>query len=166
LLSHDSLKTSRVSKSFNVSGVRCIRRYQAGGKVEEEMNCRSCNTLINYNYLSDCPQCGCAVEQGALPKLDPSAGAQEERGWSYYLTKILYVLSASVVGMIAGAVVLYFSAGVIYLALASPEPYPGAYCGRGMAVRILSILAGGFLGSVGGTAFSIKHSMSSRQKST
>jgi hypothetical protein len=129
------------------------------------MNCRSCNTLINYNYLSNCPHCGCAVEQGALPRLDPSVEAQKERGWSYYLVKILYVLSASVVGMISGAVVLYCSAAAIYLALASPEPYPGAHCGRGMAIGMLSILAGGFLGSVGGTAFSITHSISRAQNS-
>ena len=73
------------------------------------------------------------------------------------------MLSASVVGMISGAVVLYFSAGVIYLTLASHEPYPGAHCGRGMAVAMLSILAGGFLGSVGGTAFSIKHPIKARE---
>ena len=129
------------------------------------MNCRSCNTIINYNYLTDCPQCGCAVERGELPKLDPATGAQEGRNWSFYVVKIFYVLTASVVGMISGAVVLYFSAAGIYLALASPEPYPGAHCGRGMALAMLSILAGGFLGTVGGTAFSIKHSISSAQKS-
>lgn len=129
------------------------------------MNCRSCNTIINYNYVTDCPQCGCAIERSELPRLEPSTGAQGERDWSYYVTRILYVLSASVVGMISGAVVLYFSAGVIYLTLASPEPYPGAHCGRGMAIAMLSILAGGFLGSVGGTAFSIKHPISSHEKS-
>ena len=129
------------------------------------MNCRSCNTLINYNYVSDCPQCGCAVERDELPKLDASAVAPEQRGWFHYLTRILYVLSASVMGMISGAVVLYFSAAGIYLALASPEPYSGAHCGRGMALAMLSILAGGFLGTVGGTAFSIKHPIRSREKS-
>jgi hypothetical protein len=127
------------------------------------MNCRSCNTIINYNYVTDCPQCGCAVEQSDLPKLDPSTGAQQERDWPYYLANIFYVLSASVVGMLSGAVVLYFSAGVIYLALASPETYPGEHCGRGMAVGMLSILAGGFLGTVGGTAFSIKHSIKAQE---
>lgn len=130
-----------------------------------KMNCRSCNTIINYNYLSDCPQCGCAVERTELPKLDPSAGAQEDRNWSHYLTNIGYVLSASFVGMIAGALVLYFSAGVIYRTLASPETYPGQHCGRGMALAMLSILAGGFLGTVGGTAFSIKHPIRFPEKS-
>jgi hypothetical protein len=125
------------------------------------MDCRSCNTIINYNYLTDCPQCGCAVEQSKLPTLEPPTDAQEGRDWSYYVAKIFYVLLASGAGMISGAVVLYFSAAVIYLALASPETYPGEHCGRGMALGMLSILAGGFLGTVGGTAFSIKHSISS-----
>jgi hypothetical protein len=125
------------------------------------MDCRSCNTIINYNYLTDCPQCGCAVERSKLPTLEPPADAQEGRDWSYYVAKIFYVLLASGAGMISGAVVLYFSTAVIYLALASPETYPGEHCGRGMALGMLSILAGGFLGTVGGTAFSIKHSISS-----
>lgn len=138
---------------------------EAGWKVEEEMNCRSCNTIINYNYVTDCPQCGCAVERSELPKLDPSTGAQGGRDWSYCVANILYVLLASGAGMISGAVVLYFSAAAIYLALSSPEPYPGAHCGSGMAVGMLSILGGGFLGTVGGTAFSIKHSIRSPGKS-
>jgi hypothetical protein len=125
------------------------------------MDCRSCNTIINYNYLTDRPQCGCAVERSKLPTLEPPTDAQEGRDWSYYVAKIFYVLLASGAGMISGAVVLYFSAAVIYLALASPETYPGEHCGRGMALGMLSILAGGFLGTVGGTAFSIKHSISS-----
>jgi hypothetical protein len=127
------------------------------------MNCRSCNTEINYNYLSDCPQCGCAVERGELPKLDPSTGGQEGRNWSHYLTNIGYVLSASLVGMIAGAFVLCFSGVVIYRTLAAPEIYPGQHCGKGMALTMLSILAGGFLGTVGGTAFSIKHPIKARK---
>ena len=125
------------------------------------MNCRNCNSIINYNYVTDCPQCGSAVEQRDLPKLDPASG-QKKSVWSYRLANIIYVLLASVAGMISGAVVLYFSAAVIYISLASPETYPGEHCGRGMALGMLSILAGGFLGTVGGTAFAIKHQKTSR----
>ena len=122
------------------------------------MNCRNCNSIINYNYIADCPQCGCAVERGDLPKLDPStASGQKQSVWSYCLANIIYVLLTSVVGMISGAVVLYFSAAVVYLTLSSPEMYPGQHCGRGMALGMLSIVTGGFLGAVGGTAFGIKH---------
>jgi len=120
------------------------------------MNCRNCNIAINYNYVTDCPQCGTAIEQGDLPKLDPSTGQSD---WSHHLANIILVLLTSVAGMVSGAVVLYFSAAVLYIALASPETYPGEHCGRGMAVGMLSILAGGFLGTVGGTAFGLKHSV-------
>jgi len=52
------------------------------------MNCRNCNIAINYNYVTDCPQCGSAVERGDLPKLDPSTG-QKESDWSYRLANII-----------------------------------------------------------------------------
>ena len=143
--------------TFHVSAVSGIPSWR---RVEEAMNCRTCNTIINYNYVTDCPQCGSAVERCDLPKLNPSTeSGQKESVWSYRLANIIYVLLTSVAGMISGAVVLYFSAAIIYIALASPETYPGQHCSRGMAVGMLSILAGGFLGTVGGTAFGVKHSI-------
>jgi hypothetical protein len=120
------------------------------------MNCRNCKTIINYNYVTECPQCGDAVQEGEFPKLEPSAG-QKESVWSCYVTNVIYVLVTSLVGMISGAVVLYFSAALSYLALSSPETFPGEHCGQGMAVGMLSILAGAFLGTAGGTAFGVKH---------
>ena len=60
--------------------------------------------------------------------------------------------------MVAGAVVMYFSAALIYIALTPPPTYPGEHnCSRGTAIAILSILLGAFLGTVGGAAFGIKH---------
>ena len=117
------------------------------------MNCKNCNAIINYNYLTACPQCGGALDQADLPKVDPST----ESRWPYYVANTIYVLVTSAVGMVAGAVVIYFSAAVIYIALASPEKYPGQHCGRGMAVGMLSMMAGAFLGTVGGAVFSVKH---------
>jgi hypothetical protein len=130
------------------------------------MNCQNCKSIIHYNYLTDCPQCGAGVEQCDLPKLDRSTAPGQESGWSYRLANSLLVLLTSVAGMISGAVVLYFSAALLYIALASPETYPGQHCGRGMAIGMLSILAGGFLGTVGGTAFGIKHLISSPENPT
>lgn len=118
------------------------------------MNCRNCNTIIDYNYVTDCPRCGCAVEQGDLPKLDP--WRQKQSVWPY-LGNLIYVLVTSAVGMIIGAVVVYFSAAVVYMALSSPETFSGEHCARGMAIGMLSILTGGFLGTVGGTTFGIKY---------
>lgn len=120
------------------------------------MNCRNCNTIIDYNYVTDCPQCSCALERGELPKLDPSTGSGKNKGvWLCYLANLIYVLVTSGVGMISGAVVIYFGAAGIYLTLSSPETYPGEHCARGMAFGMLSILIGGFLGTVGGASFGI-----------
>ena len=119
------------------------------------MNCRNCNAVIDYIYVTECPQCGCVVEEGDLPKLDPSG--KTKRVWPYHLVNVVYVLVTSAVGMISGAVVIYFSAAVLYIAFASAETYPGENCARGTAIGVLAILIGGFLGTVGGTAFAIKH---------
>ena len=119
------------------------------------MNCRNCNCIINYNYVTNCPQCGYAVEEGDLPKLDPST--KKEKRWPYCVGNLIYVLVTAGVGMISGAVVIYFSFALMYLALSSPETYPGEHCSRGMALGMLSILVGGFLGTAGGTAFGLKH---------
>ena len=122
------------------------------------MNCRDCKSIINYNYITACLQCGCAVEGVDLPKLDPSTGTRDQENVRpHYLANLIYVLLTAGVGTISGAVVLYFGTAVIYLALSSPETFPGEHCGRGMAFGMLSILTGGFLGTVGGTAFGLKH---------
>ena len=121
------------------------------------MNCRNCNTIINYNYVTDCPQCGCAVEERDLPKLDPlTTSRKQNRVWSH-LANLIYVLVASGVGLISGAVVTYFSAALLFSALSSPETYPGENCAKGAAVGMLSIMLGAFLGTIGGAVFSVKH---------
>jgi len=96
------------------------------------------------------------VEEGDLPKIDPSIG-QKRSVWPYYVGNFIYVLVTAAVGMISGAVVVYFTAGMIYMALSSPETVPGEHCARGMAIGMLSILLGGFLGTAGGAVFGVKH---------
>lgn len=136
------------------------------GRVEEAMNCRNCNTTINYNYVADCPQCGSAVAGGDLPKLDPSTGSgQKESVWPYRLVNVIYVLLTAGVGMISGAVVFYFSGAVLNIAFSSPETYPGESCARGTAIAMLTILTGGFLGTVGGSVFGVKHPVGSKRQS-
>jgi hypothetical protein len=152
-----SLKTSRVSKCFNVQVSAVSGITTLDSRIEEAMNCGNCNSIINYNYVTDCPQCGCAVEKGDLLKLDLSTGSGKTKSLWRYVVNLIYVLVTSGVSMISGAVVIYYSAAVIYSALSSPETYPGEHCSRGMAVGMLSVLTGGFLGTVAGTAFGLKH---------
>ena len=120
------------------------------------MNCQNCNTNIDYNYLTNCPQCGRELEKDNLPKLDPSLNSAKRSSWTYKLTNLVWVLSTAFAGMLGGAVVTYFSAGIIYLALRAPETRPGEHCSEGMAIGFLSILLGGFLGSVAGTTIAVK----------
>lgn len=121
------------------------------------MNCKNCNAIIDYNYLTACPQCDGALDEANLPKFDPAKESRKkEKVWSY-VAKTFYVLVTSAVGMVSGTVVIYASAAVLYRALASPDKYPGQSCGRGMAIGMLSIMLGAFLGTVGGAVFSIKH---------
>ena len=127
-------------------------------ELRKAMNCRNCNTRIDYNYLKNCPQCGCEVETGNLPKVDPSLNQPKRSSvWSYRLGNFVYVLFTAAAGMITGAVTIYFTAAILYSALQTPENYPGQHCGRGMAIGMLSICLGAFLGTIGGTAFAVKH---------
>ena len=97
------------------------------------------------------------MEGSNLPKLDPSTVSAKVSRWPYCVANVIYVLVTSAVGMVGGAVVLYFTAAMLYIALSSPETFPGEHCGRGMAIGMLSILTGGFLGTVGGAVFGVKH---------
>lgn len=121
------------------------------------MNCRNCNSNIDYNYVSNCPECGGELEKDELPKLDPSMmTAEKRRKWTYRSTNLLYTLSLAFAGMFAGAMVTYVSFGAIYLAVRSPEPTPGAHCGEGMALGFLSLFAGAFLGTVAGAVLAVR----------
>jgi hypothetical protein len=147
-----------ISQIFKASTFQLSHVSGIGWKeLRKAMNCRNCNTSIDYNYLKTCPQCGCEVESGNLPKLDPSLNqAKKNRVW-LYLANFVCVFFTAAAGMITGAVTLYFTAGIIYMALQTPETYPGQHCGRGMAIGMLSIVLGAFLGTIGGTAFGVKH---------
>jgi hypothetical protein len=87
----------------------------------------------------------------------PVDGGSKAFTWKQSLLNFWYVITASFVGMISGATVLYFSAAIIYIPLSGPESYPGENCARGMAIGWLSILGGAFLGIVGGTVFAVKN---------
>lgn len=128
------------------------------------MNCQSCNTRIDYRFVTNCHECGRAVEPAGpseiqtLPDFQPAVQVEKRLGWKKSLVNVVYVLVGSVAGMISGAVTMYFGAAVFYLALVSDVNVdPSTACARGTAIAALSILSGGFLGTMGGSAFTIKH---------
>lgn len=134
-----------------------------GVESEGAMNCQSCNASIDYKYLTNCGQCGRELDQATLSPPEATAkrplveGGNKPFTWKHRLLNLWYMLTASLVGMISGATVLYFTAAIIFMSLNGAESSPGENCARGMAIGILSILCGAFVGTVGGTVFAIKN---------
>jgi hypothetical protein len=127
------------------------------------MECQSCNTEIDYRFLSSCAECGSEIETADLPatttipKGQLIESIQTNRSWIRTGVNLAYVLVNSVVGMISGAVVVYFGAALICISLYSGvQENPSVACARGQAIGMLSILVGGFLGTMIGSAFAIK----------
>lgn len=127
------------------------------------MNCQSCNTIIDYRFLSNCTACGCAVEPAdqpqpfTIPHGQLIESVQKSRSWIRAIANLGYVLLNSVVGMISGGVIVYFGAALIYRAIYSGvNEDPGVACARGQAIGLLSIVIGAFLGTMIGSAFAVK----------
>ena len=122
------------------------------------MNCQNCNTEIDYRFLTNCTHCNCEVQGISVPQIAPPDPLPPASGqtWGECLVNVAYVLVSSVVGMISGAVVVYFSAVIAFSIFLSPLANPSAECSRGMALGMLSILLGAFLGTVGGSLFALK----------
>jgi hypothetical protein len=68
----------------------------------------------------------------------------------------MLILSMSAVGMFLGALVIYFLAGFVYLAIYPGGVTNGYECARGMAVSYLSLFGGAFLGCSGGAVLGAK----------
>jgi hypothetical protein len=123
------------------------------------MNCQSCNTGIDYLYLTNCEHCGSEVERANL-NVPPAESDSPEKSltWGQGLINVTYLFAVAIVGLTAGAVVLYFLGAMIYIAFFSGGGgNPGDSCARGTAAAVLSILSGAFLGTVGGSVFAIKN---------
>ena len=120
------------------------------------MNCRNCNTEIDYRFLTNCTHCNCEVEGVTASVLQVDPAPDPPLTWNQYLVNIAYVLVTSGVGMVSGAVVVYFSAAIAYSIFLTTLPNPSDECARGMALGMLSILSGAFLGTVGGSILAVK----------
>ena len=129
------------------------------------MNCQSCDTRIDYHFLTNCAHCGCAVEPGdaldlqPLPEVPPLESFQKRKSWKRRLVNLGYLFVSAIAFMISGAVVVWVGVGFIMnvlIDLLDPVQTPGEYCRFGMAVGYLSILLGGFLGTIGGSVLAVK----------
>jgi hypothetical protein len=129
------------------------------------MNCQSCNTRIDYLYLTNCEHCGCAIEPaGALQlqplhEVPPVESFRKRLTWKRHAANLGYLLASSIAFLISGAVVVWVVVGSVFkliIDLVDPVQTPGEYCGLGSAVGFLSIIAGAFLGTIVGSVVAIK----------
>jgi hypothetical protein len=118
------------------------------------MNCQSCNTTIDYRYQTNCANCGSIIERATsvpeIPNTDPPP-AETDHPWTRRAVNTAYVLISSFVGMISGAVVIYFCTAFVFLAFVESSGNASHDCARGTAIGVLAILSGGFLGTIGGS---------------
>ena len=129
------------------------------------MNCQSCNTRIDYLFLTNCAHCGCAVEPTdesqleKLPQFQPIEPIEKRLTWIGRLVNLVYVFVSAMAGLVTGTVVIYVTGAFVFnavLTVVDPKPEPGEYCGLGSALGFLLIVGGAFLGTVGGSAFAVK----------
>jgi hypothetical protein len=127
------------------------------------MNCKSCNTEIDYRFLTKCDHCNGEIEPTGNPII---ATVEPERRFILVrsVINLAYVLVSSIAGMISGAVVVYFGGALVYLASFSHTTTgDGSHdCARGTAIAMMLILSGGFLGTMAGSAFAIKNPVCKR----
>ena len=122
------------------------------------MNCQNCDTTIDYRFLTNCAHCE-AEQENLSPGVLIEAPIQSVKHatWTRRVINFAYVLISSAAGMISGAVVVYFGAAIICISFLSSTGNPSADCARGNAIAFLSIFAGAFLGTMGGSAFAVKN---------
>ena len=120
------------------------------------MNCQSCNSRIDYRFVTNCADCG-AEATPIDPPQNLVESIEEALTWKQRLVNLAYVFAAAIAGLFSGAVTLYFLGAMFYITFLSDlGGTPGERCARGTAFAGLSILSGAFLGTIGGTAFAIK----------
>ena len=125
------------------------------------MNCQSCNTNIDYHFLTNCDRC--EAEQASLQPIQslheapPIESFRARLTWTRRVVNLVYVFISSLVGMVSGAVVIYFGTAMVCIAFLSSSDNGSHDCARGNAIGLLAIFAGSFLGTMGGSAFAVKN---------
>lgn len=139
---------------------RRFRKSDVYGSYEVAMNCQKCNSEIDYRFLTNCAQCGCAVEPASAelnPNLSTPTTLRKRLGWVRRLINAAYVLTISMFGTISG--VITFAVATMFLGMIERAIYPPnpnvSGCGRGELISILMLLSGAFLGTVGAAVFAV-----------
>ena len=131
------------------------------------MNCQSCNSIIDYRFVTNCAHCGAEATPIDPPQNLVESIEEKALTWKQRLVNLAYVFAAAIAGVFSGAVTLYFLGAFFYITfLRDLGGTSGEQCARGTAFAALSILSGAFLGTIGGTTFAIKKPLFRPQKGT
>ena len=117
------------------------------------MNCPSCNTTVDYRFLTNCPNC--ETKQPVIAPIQDPVDSEKRLTWIKRLINITYILISSMAGLIFGATVLYYGILMTSIVFVSGSRSVSHGCGN-EAVAIISMLSGAFLGTVGGSVFAVK----------
>lgn len=122
------------------------------------MNCKSCNATNDYRFVTNCVQCGGEIQQPSAHSLQIQDEPVEPRlTWVQKVINLIYILAGSMAGLISGGVIFYFSFVVVYLVFFSGGHHTPHSCGGwDDFILMLMILAGAYLGTIGGTAVALK----------
>lgn len=124
------------------------------------MNCPKCAKSIEYRFSAVCPNCQTELPatNSALECFEPVVPLQSKKrnlSIGQHVGNALVVLITAATCTVGGAVMMYGLAGILYRTFLS-GPVDSAGCARGMAVAMLSIVIGAFLGCTGGSIVGYK----------
>ena len=126
------------------------------------MKCERCGARIYYRFLTNCGRCGCEIKGASVPPNISIPNHQLDQPveptltWKQEAINVVHIFISSIAGLISGAVVVYFSVALIYLALSEP-PSPHAGCGWGSVIGFFSLVSGAVVGTVGGSVLAVKN---------
>lgn len=123
------------------------------------MNCKSCDTRIDYRFVTNCEHCGAEVKPAGLSQTDFQSAepVQKRLTWRRRLGNLIYLLASSGAGMFTGSVTFFFGGALVFSILRGLDALPKSEgCGNGMFISFLVLVSGAFLGTVGGSVFAVK----------
>ena len=123
------------------------------------MNCQSCDTRIDYRFLTRCSHCDAEIRPSHLATKDTAKDlcltkpVAKAFSWFDGVLNLAFVAVTSITGMFTGAIAIYFTVVIFFIVFAGPSP--GAHneshdCARGNAIGIMALFSGALLGLAAG----------------
>jgi|SRR6185369_7194588 len=128
------------------------------------MNCQSCDTRIDYRFLTRCSHCDAEIRPSPLPTQNTAKDlclakpVAKAFTWFDGVINLAFVAVSSVAGMFSGAIALYFSGAIVYIVFAGHSGNNESHdCALGNAIGMMSIFLGALLGLTAGIVFAARN---------